>query len=126
MLMIKAEQLRRAIEVAAGEPTDRMQVIIRQVAQTLHVPHQALLNGSKRHPVVMARWVAFDLCRELLGAGLEEIAEGCGRAHHTTVLYALQELPDRLLQDQHLAQQACSARAACIAALRAAGIAIAA
>ena len=64
----------------------------------------AAISGESRHPrLIRARQAAAYLCRELTGRSLPEIDQRFGGRDHSTILYSIGALADRVREEPFIA-----------------------
>ncbi len=78
-------------------PTEQKKTITLELIQDMtasffKITTSDLLSKKRTQALAQARQVAMYLCRELTNASLPQIGERFGKRHHTTVMYACNEI----------------------------------
>lgn len=89
-------------ENPGAHPTPEM--ILQEVAAFYSVPAERIRGNAKTRDVVAPRQAAIYLIRELTGMSLPEIGRFMGR-DHTTALYAINKIEERLKREPALANE---------------------
>ena len=92
---ITVELTRKAMEDVY--PTEQKKTITLELIQDMtasffKITTSDLLSKKRTQALAQARQVAMYLCRELTNASLPQIGERFGKRHHTTVMYACNEI----------------------------------
>jgi chromosomal replication initiator protein len=85
--------------------TVTVESIQKHVAASYKLKVQDLKSKTNEAQIVLPRQVAMYLCRELTDASLPEIGQKFGGKHHTTVLYSIRKVEQRMKKDGALQQQ---------------------
>ena len=73
--------------------------IINEVARTLSVTPEDIRSNKRSAPISQARQVAEYVVRNITGLPMKAIGEEFGTRDHSTVVYALQKVEQRMNQD---------------------------
>jgi chromosomal replication initiator protein len=106
---------RQLVETSLGEllphsgalTADR---ILEAVARHFDVPLERLLGRERSAEVVLPRQVAMYLLRRETGASLPQIGDAVGGRDHTTVMYGVERIADRMETDDALRRQVMAVR----------------
>jgi chromosomal replication initiator protein len=106
---------RQLVETSLGEllphsgalTADR---ILEAVARHFDVPLERLLGRERSAEVVLPRQVAMYLLRCETGASLPQIGDAVGGRDHTTVMYGVERIADRMETDDALRRQVMAVR----------------
>ena len=77
------------------------ELILQEVAAFFTIPQKKIQSTSRGKDVVLPRQVAEYLMRELGGMSYPEIGKVLGQ-HHTSVMYGIDKLTERMLEDENL------------------------
>ena len=77
------------------------ELILQEVAAFFTIPQEKIQSTSRGKDVVLPRQVAEYLMRELGGMSYPEIGKVLGQ-HHTSVMYGIDKLTERMLEDENL------------------------
>ena len=75
------------------------QKIIKEVSKYFSVPINTLVGSRRSQYIAHARQVAMFLCRELTGDSLPAIGKVFGNRDHSTVIYAISRINERMSKD---------------------------
>ena len=90
---------------APSDASLTMPDILRVTAQHYGLDPEDLRSKGRRHELVIARQVAMYLIRELTPHSFPEIGQFFGGRDHSTVMYAVQKIGDRVGSDDELARR---------------------
>ena len=90
---------------APSDASLTMPDILRVTAQHYGLDPEDLRSKGRRHELVIARQVAMYLIRELTVHSFPEIGQFFGGRDHSTVMYAVQKIGDRVGSDDELARR---------------------
>jgi chromosomal replication initiator protein len=76
-----------------------IQKIKDEVAKYYHLPVAELISPKRVKDIAFARQVAMYLIREMLGTSLPTIGQEFGKRDHTTVMYAVKVISDKMKSD---------------------------
>lgn len=76
-------------------PPAEMERIIAEISVELGLPRREIAGPGKAHGPTMARWLAAQLGRDLLGLSTTELGRALGR-DHSTIIHALRTIEHRL------------------------------
>jgi len=85
--------------------------IICGVSRTTKISEKKLIGRGRKMEVALARQMAMYLCRELVGASLENVGLHFGGRDHTTVIHACRTIKTRMEKDQEFKEGIKSLRA---------------
>ncbi|MBW1729764.1 MAG: ATP-binding protein [Deltaproteobacteria bacterium] len=72
------------------------------VAEHFGVSPSELASDKREKRICYPRHVAIYLCKELLGLSLKEIAKGFGKKNHSSMLYAIRSIENKIRNDRNL------------------------
>ncbi len=111
----KINQVPATIEVAKNilkdlfpQDTDikiNSQKIIKEVSKYFSIPINILISAKRSQYIAHARQVAMYLCREFTNESLPAIGKFFGNRDHTTVLYAISKISEKISNDSELYKQ---------------------
>ena len=78
------------------------QKIVREVSKYFSVPINTLVGSRRSQYIAHARQVAMFLCRELTSDSLPAIGKVFGNRDHSTVIYAISRINDRMSKDKEV------------------------
>jgi len=81
------------------------QKIFREVSKYFSVPINTLVGSRRSQYIAHARQVAMFLCRELTSDSLPAIGKVFGNRDHSTVIYAISKINDRISRDGEVYKQ---------------------
>jgi chromosomal replication initiator protein len=84
--------------------------ILDAVAREFNLTREKLIGRDRSRDVALPRQVAMYLLREEANVSLPQIGDALGGRDHTTVMYAIEKIADRIERDNHLRQQMLSIR----------------
>lgn len=99
---VSLDLARRALRETLGKSADygiTIDDVIRGVSSVTNIPENRLIGKGRKMEVSHARQIAMYLCRELVGASLENIGLHFGGRDHTTVIHACRTVQTRLKID---------------------------
>lgn len=76
--------------------------IIRRVAEKTKVGEKEIVGQSRKMKIAEARQIAIYLCREIMGASLNEIGTQFGGRDHTTVMHACRNIEKKFKEDRRI------------------------
>lgn len=76
--------------------------IVEAVATHYEVSMRDITGSKRKHEIVVARQVAMFLLRDKLSLQFEKIAEVLGGKDHTTIMYGVSKVENRLSQDEEM------------------------
>ncbi len=79
--------------------------IISGVSRMTKVSEKQLTGRGRKMEVALARQMAMYLCREMVGASLENVGLHFGGRDHTTVIHACRTIKSKMEKDQAFAEQ---------------------
>jgi chromosomal replication initiator protein len=96
---------------APSDVTPTMQDVLRVTAQRFDLEPDDLTSKGRRQELVTPRQIAMYLIRDLTSHSFPEIGEFFGGRDHSTVLYAVRKIQERLDHDTDLEKQVADIRA---------------
>ncbi|MBE6737354.1 MAG: chromosomal replication initiator protein DnaA [Ruminococcus sp.] len=84
-------------------PEQTLEKIIDEVARTYGVSAEDISSHkTKKANISLPRYVAIYITRELTGMKMVEIGKGFGNMHHSTIVYATQQIEKKIQTDSNL------------------------
>jgi chromosomal replication initiator protein len=81
------------------------QRIIKEVSKYFSLPINTLVSSKRNQYIAHARQVAMYLCRELTNESLPAIGKFFGNRDHTTVLYAISKINEKISKESEIYKQ---------------------
>lgn len=88
----------------ATAPAPSMEDIKRAVAAHYGLSVEEIDCGSKRAPLALSRQVSMWMCRNMTGQSFPAIGRHHGGRDHTTAVYAVKKMGERIAEDRALAE----------------------
>ena len=89
----------------SGRYTITIDDVIQGVSSITNIPENKLIGKGRKMEVSHARQMAMYLCREMVGASLENIGLHFGGRDHSTVIHACRTIKVKLQKDTNFRQQ---------------------